>query len=139
MGRKKATANLSVADLERLLAGQKSKLTKLNHRRSQLQGQLAKVDQQITGVEGAAATAAPKPRPRRRGRRPKNTKPLGAVLADVLGASKGGLSLSDMVRKVLDGGFKTKSKNFSNVVYQTANRIDSIVYDKKAKAYRLKG
>ena len=65
--------------------------------------------------------------------------PLGAVLADVLGASKDGLSLGDMVQKVLDGGFKTKSKNFSNVVYQTANRIDSIVYDKKAKAYRLKG
>ena len=56
-------------------------------------------------------------------KRPKNDKPLPAVLADVL-SGKGPMALDDIHEAVVDTGYKTSSKNFKNVIYQNLYNKD---------------
>ena len=56
-------------------------------------------------------------------KRPKNDKPLPAVLADVLGG-KGPMALDDIHEAVVASGYKTSSKNFKNVIYQNLYNKD---------------
>ncbi|MFH5805487.1 hypothetical protein ACG2DA_15665, partial [Alienimonas sp. DA493] len=56
-------------------------------------------------------------------KRPKNEKPLPAVLADVL-EGKSGMALDDIHDAVVATGYKTSSKNFKNVIYQNLYNKD---------------
>lgn len=53
----------------------------------------------------------------------------GGTLVDliqkILSKSSQGLELKDIVEKVIKGGYKSKSDNVSNIVYQTVNRMRS--------------
>ena len=57
-------------------------------------------------------------------KRPKNDKPLPAVLADVLGGRKGPTPLDEIYEAVVATGYKTASKNFKNVIYQNLYNKD---------------
>ena len=59
-------------------------------------------------------------------KRPKNDKPLPAVLADVLDG-KGPMALDDIHAAVEKTGYKTSSKNFKNVIYQNLYNKDEFV------------
>ena len=71
---------------------------------------------------GAAAKTAKSPAAGRK--RPKNDKPLPAVLADVLGGASGPMALDDIHAAVEKTGYKTSSKNFKNVIYQNLYNKD---------------
>ncbi len=144
MARRKGS-DLSVAQLEKLLAEKKGRLTTLGLKKATLTAQLSSVDQELDSLQGASAPApAPAPAPRRRkksgqrGKRPKNTQSLGAVLNGILTETPKGLSLEDLVAKVISSGYKTKAKSFSNVVYQCVYNAKAIYRDKKSGTYRLK-
>ena len=138
MARRKSPS-LSVAELEALLARQKSRVTSLGKKRAKLQAELNSVDDQLQSLQGPAA---PAPRARkktgRRGKRPKNVQSLAAVVSGILGKIPKGLSLDDLVAQVIASGYKTKAKSFSNVVYQCVYNSKAIQRDKKSGTYRLK-
>ena len=138
MARRKSPS-LSVAELEALLARQKSRVTSLGKKRAKLQAELNSVDDQLQSLQGPAA---PAPRARkktsRRGKRPKNVQSLAAVVSGILGKIPNGLSLDDLVAHVIASGYKTKAKSFSNVVYQCVYNSKAIQRDKKSGTYRLK-
>ena len=138
MARRKGS-DLSVAQLEQLLAEKKGRLTTLGLKKATLTAQLSSVDQELESLQGASA---PAPRRRRksggRGKRPKNTQSLGAVVNGILTETPKGLSLEDLVAKVISSGYKTKAKSFSNVVYQCVYNTKAIYRDKKSGTYRLK-
>jgi hypothetical protein len=143
MARRKGS-DLSVAQLERLLSDKKGQLANLGQKKASLQAQLASVDKELDSVKGSnAPAAAPAParrktKPGRRGKLPKNTQTLPAVVTGVLGRAPKGLSLKDLVAAVLDSGYKTKAKNFSNVVYQCVYNAKTIYRDDKSGTHRLK-
>ena len=143
MARRKGS-DLSVAQLERLLSDKKGELATLGQKKANLQSQLASVDKALDSLKGATApAAAPAPARRkkkrgRRGKRPKNTQTLPEVVAGILGKTPKGLSLKDLVAAVLGSGYKTKAKNFSNVVYQCVYNSKTIYRDEKSGTHRLK-
>ncbi len=143
MARRKGS-DLSVTQLERLLSDKKGELATLGQKKANLQAQLASVDKELDSLKGAnapAAAPAPARRKKKRGRRgklPKNAQSLGAVVTGILGQTPKGLSLKDLVAAVLDSGYKTKAKNFSNVVYQCVYNTKTIYRDDKSGTHRLK-
>jgi hypothetical protein len=155
MARRKGS-DLSVTQLERLLSAKKGELATLGQKKANLQAQLASVDRQLDSLQGAnaapaapaapaaaAAAAAPATARRKKKRRrprklPKNAQSLGAVVAGILGKTPKGLSLKDLIAAVLDSGYKTKAKNFSNVVYQCVYNAKTIYRDDKSGTHRLK-
>ena len=132
---KRKSSNLSVAQLEKLLAKAKNKVlvTTLNRKKASLQAELSSVDKELQSLKEGKA---PAPR-RRRGKRPKNTQSLATVVTGILGNTTRGLSLDDLVAKVRDSGYKTKAKSFSNVVYQCVYNTKGIYRDKKNRTYRM--
>ena len=140
MARRKGS-DLSVAQLERLLSDKKGELATLGQKKANLQSQLASVDKALDSLKGATAPAAapaPARRKPRRGKQPKNAQSLGAVVTGILGKTPKGLSLKDLVAAVLSSGYKTKAKNFSNVVYQCVYNSKTIYRDEKSGTHRLK-
>ncbi|WP_171184588.1 hypothetical protein [Alienimonas chondri] len=137
-------SELSIEELKRELEQREGALSGLYEERDELESKLKEVNEQIAagGTKGDAKSEAPK---KRRGRppgsknkpkaasaakpsagrkRPKNDKPLPAVLADVLTGKSSGMSLDDIHEAVVDTGYKTSSKNFKNVIYQNLYNKD---------------
>lgn len=143
MARRKGS-DLSVAQLEKLLSDKKGELATLGQKKANLQSQLASVDKALDSLKGATAPAAapaPARRKKKRGRRgklPRNAQSLGAAVTGILGKTPKGLSLKDLVAAVLGSGYKTKAKNFSNVVYQCVYNSKTIYRDEKSGTHRLK-
>ena len=142
-----AKKNLSVIDLENLLQQRVAQLDSLIEKRKKLQDQIAELDGEILGVEGsvkgrgARGTSRSKvvAKPKRRRRRARNDVSLNSVVATVLGKSKKGLSSADIESAVLATGYKTTSKNFRPMIYQTLGKMKEakeVVYDKDAKVYK---
>ena len=130
---KRKSSNLSVAQLEKLLAKAKNKVlvTALNRKKASLQAELSSVDKELQSLKEGKASR------RRRGKRPKNTQSLATVVTEILGNTTKGLSLDDLVAKVRDSGYKTTAKSFSNVVYQCVYNTKGIYRDKKNRTYRM--
>tara|TARA_B100000029_G_scaffold170643_3_gene166913 strand:- start:92 stop:505 length:414 start_codon:yes stop_codon:yes gene_type:complete len=135
MARRKGS-ELSVAQLETLLAQQKGRVSALSSKRDRLQKELASIDVELKTLQGATTSDAR--RGRRRGKRPKNTQSLTAVVAGILGDNTKGLGLDDLVTKVVESGYKTKAKNFKNVVYQCVYNSPAVYRDKQSGTFRLK-
>jgi hypothetical protein len=130
-------ADLTVAQLERMLERKKSRMNALLKRRDRLQKALASVDAKLSSVGGVKREIGGKPRKVRK--RPKNEKPLYEVVLAVLGSNKKGLTLADLSKKVLDTGYKTNSSKFDNTVYQCLyNNQNKIMHDPETRLYRLK-
>ncbi len=134
----KSVTEMSLAELEKALSSRKSKLEKLQTQRKQLLKQLAGIDSKIRGIAGSEAVEkAPGVKVVRK-RRPKNKQPLKAYVLDILGRSKKGLTLDEVHTKVLASGYKTKSDNFKNVVYQCLYHAKDISQDSETGRYQLK-
>lgn len=142
---------LSLSELQRLMEAKKQRLSALLKRRSKLQADLAKVEEEISALEGRRR-AAPSRSKARKGvkngvkkkvvrRRRRNQQPLHAVVLEVLGKSKEGLSLKDLAAKIKETGYKSGSSNFNNVIYQTLYKLlksKTVEHDKEAHVYRVK-
>lgn len=139
-----SATTMSVAQLAELLSEQKGRLGELKKRRTALERELGSVVAEIEVLEGAGtgrgrgrkASAGGVKTVRRR--RSKNAKSLKTVVTEVLGANKKGLSLQEVHDSVLGSGYKTKSKNFKNVLYQCLYHTDDFMRDEKAGVYKLK-
>ncbi|MBS0204912.1 MAG: hypothetical protein JSS49_18550 [Planctomycetes bacterium] len=124
----------SIVDLERLLETKRDQLQDLLHRRVKAQKELESLDAQI---QDSLNPNAPIGRVQRRRRRVKNESSLRTVVEGVLAKNKKGLSLSDLVTKVTETGYKSNSQNFKNVVYQCLYHSDTIVHDEVTGCYRI--
>ena len=126
----KDTTPLSLADLEKLMAERQAQVETLLHKREQLVGEIEMLDLEIkdflTGGSGG-----------RRGKRPKNAAPLRTVMLEVLSANKKGLSLHDLTQQISETGYKSKSRNFKNVVYQCLYNTKNVVHDDATGLYRV--
>lgn len=132
----KVVQEMTVAQLEQALHKKKGKLESLLTRREKLQRQLDKVQRQIDGLAGRSTEGGMRRRKRRRAR---NAKSLRMIVMDLLGKSKKGLSISELRERVEQTGYRSRSKNFNNVLYQCLYNTDGIAHEKETGKYVLKG
>lgn len=127
---------LTVAELERILARRKQELATLLDKREQLQKELDDVTHRILDLQGG--TTIPKasgaPRVSTRGR---NAVSLRHTVIRLLDQHKEGYSLADLSDRIIESGYKTSSKNFRNVLYQCLYNTPQVFHDSKTGTYRL--
>ncbi len=128
-----APAQMSVADLEKLLSSRKSELNELYKERDKLQSELDRINYRIGTLGGTLPEE---------GRslymsRPRNAMSLRKHVLAILGENKKGLSLSELATKVLDAGYRTSSSNFKNVLYQCLYNTIEIVHDEESGTYKI--
>lgn len=126
----KASNDLTVAELERILNSRRIALRDLNKRRSKIQKELDKVDAEIHELTGGAG--------RKRGRRTRNKRSLRVLVLDLLKKNKKGYTLAELSDTVLSSGYKTTSSNFRNVLYQCLYNTAGIYHDEVSGTYRYK-
>ena len=125
---------LSIADLENQIDQRKAQVLALFAKREELQAQIDQLDSEIGNVVNLDGRPS-----RRRGKpRPKNETSLRAVVLQVLGKNKKGLSLGDLADKILETGYKSNSRVFKNVVYQCLYNTTEIEHDTAKGVYKLK-
>jgi hypothetical protein len=127
-------ANISVAELEKLLLVRKQQLDDLLTRKAQLQSALVEVDQEIAQMQGATPQNAYSASARGK---LVNEKSLREYVVQILGEAQCGMSLSDLSAKVLAAGYRTESNNFRNVLYQCLYNTKDVYHDEKTGTYRL--
>ncbi len=127
---------MTVAELEKALTTKRGKLEKLLGRREKLQRDLERVERQIRGLAGRVAGEG---KVRRRRRRAKNEKSLKTYVTELLTRNKKGLTMAELQDRVLEGGYKSRSRNFRNVLYQTLYNTSGISHDKETGRYLLQG
>ncbi len=149
-----AGTGINVADLEKLLDQRKSLVQELGKKREALHKQLAEIEEQLTAIVGGQTIVAVKragarrgrppgsgnktPRgSKTRGRRPKNERSLRDVISEILSKSKKGLTLEELVPKVVEAGYKSSSANFSNMIYQNIYNSEGIAKDAETGCYTL--
>lgn len=128
-----SSTQMSVADLEKLLSSRKSELNELYRQREKLLSDLDRVSYRI-GVLGGTISED--------GRsayfsRPRNAKSLRKHVLQILAENKRGLSLSKLVEKVLEAGYRTSSTNFKNVLYQCLYNAVEIEHDSETGNYKI--
>lgn len=128
-------ANISVAELEKLLLLRKQQLDELLARKAQLQAALIEVDREIAQMQGAKSQTAYSASARGK---VANDKSLREYVVEILGKAKRGMSLSDLSTKVLSAGYRTESNNFRNVLYQCLYNTKDVYHDEKTGTYRLR-
>lgn len=129
-------ANISVAELERILLTRKQQLDELQQRRTTLLAELGRVDEELARLKGERN--ALNPSGAARPPRPTNAKSLREYVLEILGGTKRGLSLSDLSDIVLSAGYRTESSNFRNVLYQCLYNTKDVYHDESTGTYRLK-
>jgi len=131
----KVVKEMTVAQLEQALQKKKGRLDALVGRREQLQRQLDKVERSIEDIAGRGAMEGDL---RKRRKRPKNAQSLRAIVLDLLTKNKKGLSISELHERVEGTGYKTRSRNFRNVLYQCLYNTEGISHEKETGKYVLK-
>lgn len=124
---------LSVPQIQSMLKKRTGELAGLRQRQKTLQRQLAGVEQQIAKIAGNG-----RGRGFSYGPRPKNERSLSETIFELLGKTKKGFPLAEIAERVLAGGYKTKSSDFKNVVYQCLYNAKEIEHDPETGTYRLK-
>ncbi len=147
----KKRKNLSVSDLEQLLEQRFTQLESLVEKRKKLLADFAALNQEFEQLAGGAAGGAKgksaaasainaTSKPKRKRRRARNSVSLASAVKEVLSKNKKGLSTADIEAAVLATGFKTTSKNFRPMIYQSLGKLrdnKEVVYDQKAKIYKI--
>lgn len=128
----KTAGALSVAELEQILEDRKVKALDLGKRREELQKQLDEIDRQILEVMGDNRVI------RRRRRRLKNDMSLRSHVLEILGKSKKGFSMADLMSKIIEAGYKSSSRNFRNVLYQCLYNTEGVTFDQATGCYKMK-
>ena len=128
------TPPLSIPELERLLDSKKTSLLDLAKRREELVAQIDEIDQEIQQLADLRGIAG-RSRPRKR---VANTTSLRSVILELLQKNKKGFKLADLAAKVTETGYRSHSRNFTNVVYQSLYNTPEIEHDATTGCYRLK-
>ena len=124
MPRGRPRAQLSIAELHRLLKERDRQVRTLRKRRRDLASDLAAVDKQIAALTGGRTVRTPAaPAPARR-RRARGGMTLPQAITKVLTGAGKPMRLKVITQAVLDGGYETTSKDFYNVVSQTLHTRD---------------
>jgi len=113
MARPSALATVSISQLERLLDMRQDRLKELSRQRSRIQGQLEKLDAEITKLSGRGNGSV-----NGHSRRPRNGVSLVATLEAVLSGAKP-MSVGEIVEAVQKRDYTSKSTNFRGIVNQT--------------------
>ena len=132
---------LSLGQLQKMAAQRQSELEK---RRDALARELQAVEAELGGSQPAPAKKPGRGRAKqvkkKQAVRSRLAQPtLRDVLLQGLAKNPSGMNLKELAKGVRATGYKTKSKDFENTVYQCIFRTDRIIRDKRSKKYRLKG
>ncbi len=130
----KSVNQMSVSELEKALAVKRDKLGELMGERDQVLKELDRIDGKIRDMGGKVSA---KRAQGRRGPKAKNDKPLWGYVEEILGRSKRGFTIEELEQKVLDSGYKTKSNNFRNVIYQCLYHAEQVTHDSSTGRYVL--
>ena len=135
----RAASKFSLAELESILDERKSQATELGKRRDQLNKELAKIETELQGIVGTKRKGAKRGARKgvRRGKRVKNERSLREILFEILAKSKKGCTLADLEVKVPEAGYKSSSKNFSNMIYQCLYNSEGIAKDPETGCYQI--
>tara|TARA_Y100000815_G_scaffold231057_1_gene221068 strand:+ start:121 stop:549 length:429 start_codon:yes stop_codon:yes gene_type:complete len=101
-------ASMSTAELQAELRRRQGDVTRLQNRRERLVAQIAELDEQISSMGGVMSAGG--------GRRPRNDRPLGDVLAEVLSGQQ--LSVTEAAEAAIRSGYATTAENFRTIVNQ---------------------
>lgn len=117
----KQLSKMTIAQLRAEIARRQTVLPKLQKKRAVLLKEIGKIDRQIKALAGQAAQPA-----KRKGSQPgtakattssaSSGKSLVQCIRDVLGGSKGGMRVKDIVPAVEKAGYKSAAKDFYNLV-----------------------
>jgi hypothetical protein len=140
LGRRKrgwhAASSLSLGDLRRLYEAKESQISKLAARRDAVAAELAAVEGELAAAGGGGMPAKrgpgrppkaakmgrgpgrPKGSGKRRGRKPgaKGQSDLHNAIRSALKSAGEPMKLADLAKKVVSGGYKTKSSHFPMIV-----------------------
>jgi len=140
---------MTVAQLRAEIARRQMGLPKLQKRRAKLLRAIGALDRQIAAFGGQAERPAKrKGRPAKAAKAAKaaasSGKSLGQSIKDVLGGSRGGMRVKNIVAAVLRAGYKTAAKDFYNMVAAALRgdgfkRLGRGVYKLKAGKAAAKG
>jgi len=133
---KPANRELTVVQLERELEKKRTRLSVLTSKRERLVRLLAKTESQIVGLAGRSAGET---EVRRRRKRPKNAQSLKHHVVDLLSRNKKGLTIAELDERIQASGYKSKSRNFRNVLYQCLYNSPDVGHDKQSGKYVFKG
>jgi hypothetical protein len=126
---------LTVAELERMLNSRKMQLEDLLKKRDRIQKQLDEANAEIASLTGDRRGTGMRGR---RGPRMKNEKSLREHVQELLSGNKKGLTLAELGQKVMEGGYKSASNNFRNVLYQCVYNTKDIYHDESTGTYKIK-
>jgi hypothetical protein len=107
---RKVSADLTIAQLERILQGRRAELAKLERDRAKLLRQLGSVEQKIAALGGESHRSP--------SGRAKNATSLSEAIVSVLNSHGGPLKVAHIVKNVLATGYQTTSDNFRSIVNQ---------------------
>jgi hypothetical protein len=113
MARPPSLTNLSIAQLQQIIASRKNEITRLERQRAKAARKVSQIDARIEALGGSM-----------RGRngtggRVRNDKSLPEMLLGVLSKSSKSMGVGDIADAVRAGGYKTNSANFRSIVNQT--------------------
>ena len=111
----------TIAELRRALAKSERQLATLAQQRKKAAAALSAIDRKIAGLSGAAVGAPPTKKAAKKTRTvgSRRGKPLAEYIIGVLGKTRGGVRVKDIVKAVVGAGYRTKSKDFYNSVAAT--------------------
>lgn len=130
MARPKMIDMLSLAELQSMIADRKNRVASLNKERAKLLKKLEAVEKEIEQSGGAVGKG------RSGGTRPRNEKPLGDAIEDVLKNGKQ-LGVPEISDQVQSNGYRSSSPKFNAIVNQTLIK-DKRFYSVSRGVYAMK-
>jgi hypothetical protein len=111
MPRTASSSSFTIAQLESLLQGRRSELSKLERQRSKLARKLAQLDSRIIALGGGGSRGGG-------GGRAHNKVSLNTMIANVLGRTSKPMAVGDIESAVRSGGYRSNSAKFRSIVNQ---------------------
>lgn len=135
-GRKPKLESISIAALERVLARRMRDVGRLEKRRDALRSRLEALEVKLGALKGKAGpgrpvAVAPVKAVRGRRRRAGGKLTLGAAIAQVLQGATAPMRAAEILAAVQAIGYKSKSKNFRQIVHTTLTRLPAAKRIKK--------
>lgn len=127
MPRLSSSADMSLAQLEKLMNSRRKDLAKLTRQRLKVQKKLDSIDEKIAAIGGSAGG----------GRRARNEMSLQDLIHQVLSKAGGPMAVGDILAKVNAAGYRSNSANFRGIINQTLIKDKRFVAAKRG-VYRLR-
>lgn len=136
MARPASGANLSIAQLQRVLSEKQSQLNKLCRQRAEVQKRLNQIEREIARVGGGVTNGV---QGFGGGVRARNAHSLLDTLESVLAKSAKPMKVGNIMEAVLATGYRSNSDNFRGIINQTLIKDDRFasagrgIYELKSK------